>query len=162
MKSIFTITSFVFALQVNTTSQIEFYNHKQSAYAEFVNQVYIDKAQKILETLLSYETSSARAQFHSLRREIWEPGLSVLENEIINELLPEIESLQLSQKFKIDRSRTLVTLDPSSGNLIVRVYGLITKYKQNKFISEEQVVYQLTMSALPQNKIATSSFKRLE
>ena len=157
----FTVVMFVFAFQTFPAQPFEFYNHMQSAYAELVDQVYVEKAQNILDILLSYETASARNQFYTLRREIWEPGLTVLENDIINRALPEIESLQLAQKFKINKSSTKVIHDSSMGNVLVQISGTISKYKQNKFIAEEQITYELTMSTVPPNKIVVSRFKRL-
>ncbi len=122
------------------------YSVKQLPDSEF-----IDVATEIVNHMASYQPKTARRQFRYIRGYLWEPALTVFEEQVIKKELVAIEETGRSQLFLVDRAYTRVQRFPGESRIVVRLVGSRQKMIGTKILPEDCIAFFVEMTTIPRS-----------
>lgn len=122
------------------------YSVKQLPDAEFISV-----ATQVVNLISTYQPRSAREQFFSARKFLWEPALSEFERTMINEELRTIEETGRSQMFFVEKSQIKIERHPELDKVVVRLPGVRQKLIGQKPLPPDELVYYVKMTTIPRN-----------
>jgi len=112
---------------------------------------YINVAQEIVNLMASYQPSTARQQFLSARKFLWEPALSIFEEQMLRKELRTIEETGRSQVFFVNRRQIKVERFPKASKVKIRIPGTRQKLIGGRPLPAENLVYYVTLTTIPRN-----------
>jgi hypothetical protein len=133
-------------IEVPERPQPGMYSIKQLPDSEF-----IDVATKLINLITTYQPHSARQQFFSARKFLWEPALSEFENTYVKSELRVIEETSRSQIFFIDPKQIKIERHPDIDRVVVRLPGVRQKLLGQKPLPPDEMVFYVKMTTIPRN-----------
>lgn len=133
-------------IEVPQRPQPGYYSLKQLPDSEFISV-----ATEIVNLIASYQPTVARTQFRTARKYLWEPALSVFEEEMMNKELRAVEETSRSQLFFINTRQVKVERYPDLDVVIVRVPGTRLKLIGGRPLPQDELVYYIKMTTIPRN-----------
>jgi hypothetical protein len=122
------------------------YSVKQLPDSEFISV-----ATDIVNLISTFQPTTARTQFKSVRKYLWEPALTIFEKTMIGDELMVIEQTGRSQMFFIDQRQIKVERHPELDKVVVRLPGIRQKLIGQKPIPPDQLIYYVKMTTIPRN-----------
>ena len=123
-----------------------FYSVKQLPDSQFVNA-----ATSVINLISTYQPATARRQFKTARKFLWEPALTEFEETMMGPELRAIEETKRSQMFFINPRLIKVERFPELDMVVVRIPGLRQKLIGNKPLPPDEMVYYVKMTTIPRN-----------
>jgi hypothetical protein len=133
-------------IEVPERPQPGMYSIKQLPDSEF-----IDVATKLINLITTYQPHSARQQFFSARKFLWEPALSEFENAYVKGELRVIEETSRSQIFFIDPKQIKIERHRDVDRVVVRLPGVRQKLLGQKPLPPDEMVFYVKMTTIPRN-----------
>ena len=133
-------------IEVPQRPQPGHYSVKQLPDSEFISV-----ATEVVNLIASYQPAVARQQFSTARKYLWEPALSVFEQEMMTNELRTIEETVRSQLFFINKSQIKVERFAELDKVVVRLPGTRQKLIGNKPLPQDEIVYYVKMTTIPRN-----------
>ncbi len=112
---------------------------------------FIDAAQAVVNLISTYQPATARRQFKTARKYLWEPALTQFEQDMMTEELKAIEETKRSQMFFPNPRLIKVDRYPDLDRVIVRIPGVRQKLIGNKPLPADEIVYYVKMTTIPRN-----------
>ncbi|MCB0359882.1 MAG: hypothetical protein KDD44_09605 [Bdellovibrionales bacterium] len=133
-------------IEVPPKPQPGHYSVKQLPDSEFVSV-----ATEVVNLIGSYQPSIARQQFRTARKYLWEPALSIFEQEMMQKELRAIEETSRSQLFFINQQQIKVERYPELDKVVVRLPGARQKLIGSRPLQPDGMVYYIKMTTIPRN-----------
>ncbi|GEM_PF-701729 len=133
-------------IEVPPMPQPGHYSASQLPDSEFINV-----ASEVVNSIASYQPATARPQFSAVRRFLWEPALSIFEDQMMNSELRTIEETGRSQLYFVNQGQIAVERAPELEKVLVRLPGTRMKLIGDKPLPADQLVYYVTMTTVPRN-----------
>jgi len=113
---------------------------------------FISVAQSVLNLIATYQPHTAKVQFKTARKYLWEPALSDFDKNYLKSksgALKAIKELGKSQQFRIDAAR--VRIHRFDDHVVVKIPGFQYKLLQNRHLRPELVEWYIKMTTIPRN-----------
>jgi len=113
---------------------------------------FISVAQSVLNLIATYQPYTAKKQFKTARKYLWEPALSDFDKNYMQSksgALQAISELGKSQQFRIDAAR--VRIQRFNDHVVVKLPGFRYKLLQNRHLRPELVEWYIKMTTIPRN-----------
>ncbi|MBL7663145.1 hypothetical protein JNK13_10385 [bacterium] len=123
------------------------YSVKQLPDSEFTSV-----ATEVVNLIGSYQPATARRQFSTARKYLWEPALTLFEEKMMKDELRTVEETGRSQIFYVDPNQTKITRFPEQDKVEVRVQGNRLKLIGDKPLPADYLAYYITMTTIPRNE----------
>lgn len=133
-------------IEVPQRPQPGHYSVKQLPDSEFISV-----ATEVVNLIASYQPAVARSQFSTARKYLWEPALSIFEQEMMINELRTIEETDRSQLFFINKSQIKVERFHELDKVVVRLPGTRQKLIGDKPLPADELVYYVKMTTIPRN-----------
>ncbi len=133
-------------LQVPPMPQPGHYSARELPDSEFINV-----ANEVVNLIASYQPAVATSQFETARRYLWEPALSIFDDQMMNNELRTITETGRSQLFFVNQGQVAVDRMPDLDKIVVRLPGTRMKLIGDKPLPSDQLVYYITMTTVPRN-----------
>jgi hypothetical protein len=123
----------------------------QYSVAKLPDSEFISMATQVVNLISSYQQYTARQQFKTTRKYLWEPALSQFEKEMMEDELRMIEETGRSQMFFVDTRQIKVERHPSLDKVVVRIPGVRQKLIAKEALPPDEMVYYVKMTTIPRN-----------
>lgn len=133
-------------IEVPERPQPGYYSIKQLPDSQF-----IDAATSVVNLIATYQPATARRQFRTARKYLWEPALTEFEDTMMSQEVRKIEETKRSQMFFINPRLIKVERYPDMDKVVVRIPGVRQKLIGNKPLPADQIVYYVKMTTIPRN-----------
>lgn len=122
------------------------YNARELSDAEYVNF-----AIELVNLFATYHPGTAKVQFETATRYLWDPALSEFERSVIGKDLPILLETRRSQLFLADERLVHVNRHPKRDLITVRLPGVQSRMVSGRILPEEDAVYYITMTTVPRS-----------
>lgn len=123
-----------------------YYSVKQLPDAEFISV-----ATEVVNLIASYQPDTAPTQFSAARKYLWEPALSIFEEEMMGKELKAIQDTNRSQLFFVDSGLIKVDRDLGRSSIVVRLPGTRMKLIKNSPVPAEEMTYYVKLTTIPRH-----------
>ncbi len=123
-----------------------FYSVKQLPDSQFINA-----ATTVVNLIATYQPATARRNFKTARKYLWEPALSEFEETMMGNELRAIEETKRSQLYFLNPRLIKVDRFPELEKVVVRVPGERVKLIGNQSLPSDEMVYYVKMTTIPRN-----------
>ncbi len=113
------------------------------------DSLFVSHATNVVNLISTYQPFTARKQYTTAVRYLWEPALSSFQKTHIDTDIEAVEETSRSQLFFIDPKR--VRVERIKNYVVVKLPGTRQKFIHNKPLPPEQVAYFIKMTTIPRN-----------